>query len=229
MAVRGVFFDAAGVLYTRAESTGSYVSRLLAERGYAPEIRFVDAARHGVLRNRAQRGLLGAEDYWDRRLQMHGVADPGERRALIDLIGDHSDRVEPIPGGRELLSGLRQRGYVLGVVTDTIYPVERKRRWLEAVGVDEFIDVLACSTELGLHKPQSAIYLHAVREAGLVPAESAFVGHAADELEGARLAGLVTVAVHCDPGSVADYTGHSLLDLLSLPIFGGSERHRPGT
>jgi len=150
---------------------------------------------------------------------MHGVADPEERRALAGKIIDYSDQVVPIPGGREALAGLKRRGFVLGIVTDTIYPIERKKRWLDTVGVAEFIDVLACSTALGAHKPEPAIYLNALQQAHLAPGESAFVGHAADELEGARRAGLATIAVYYEPGARADYYAGSLVDLLNVPIF----------
>jgi FMN phosphatase YigB (HAD superfamily) len=114
---------------------------------------------------------------------------------------------------------LKQRGFKLGIVTDTIYPVERKMRWLDQVGVAEFIDVVACSTVVGAHKPDPAIYLDALRQAHLAPGESAFVGHHTEELDGARRAGMATVAVNYDPGAKADYFAASLVDLLNVPIF----------
>ena len=138
---------------------------------------------------------------------------------LVAKINAYSDQVQAIPGGREALAGLQQRGFVLGIVTDTIYPIGRKMRWLNQVGVAEFIDVVACSTVVGAHKPDPAIYLNALQQAHLRPDESAFVGHAADELEGARRAGLATVAVLYEPGSKADYYAESLIDLLNVPIF----------
>ena len=96
---------------------------------------------------------------------------------------------------RETVQALKQRGFVLSIITDTIYPLARKMRWLEKIGVAEFVDHVACSTELGVHKPDPAIYLGAVRQAGLTVDESAFVGHATDELAGARRVGMKTVAV----------------------------------
>lgn len=229
MTISGIFFDAAGVLYDRAESTSAFFARLLSERGFSPSIPAEGELRHRALRSRAKRGQISAGDYWDHRLQMHGVADAQQRKALAGAIGDHSDQVKRIPGGLVTLSSLKRRGFVLGVVTDTIYPIERKQRWLDGLGIGLYLDVLACSTALGLHKPEPAIYQHTVRVAGLTPAESAFVGHAADELEGARRAGLVTVAVYYDPSAVADYYADSLLDLLSLPIFAERKTDRPET
>jgi HAD superfamily hydrolase (TIGR01509 family) len=220
MIIKGILFDAAGVLYRRPESTGTYVSKLLNERGLSMELSVQDGARQKALRSMANKGHLSPAEYWDQLLRMCGVVDPAERQTLAVRIDDYSDNVLPIPGGREALAGLKRRGFVLGIVTDTMHSVERKQRWLDAVGVAEFIDVVACSTVVGAHKPDPAIYLDALQEADLAPDEAAFVGHAADELEGARRAGLATVAVLYESGARADFYAESLVDLLDVPIFG---------
>ena len=152
MLIRGILFDAAGVFYRRPESTGKYVANLLIEMGLPAELAAGDRPRHKALRSQANRGHLSPDEYWDQRLQMHSVAVAEERRVLVGRINDYSDQVLPIPGGREALAGLKQRGFLLGIVTDTIYPIERKMRWLNHVGVAEFIDVVACSTVVGAHR-----------------------------------------------------------------------------
>ena len=219
MTIRGIFFDAADVLYYRPVPTDSYALGLVKQRGNATELSAEDRMRDKILRSQAKSGRLSPDEYWDQLLQMRGVAAPEERRTLVDKINDHSNHVLPIPGGREALAGLRRRGFVLGIVTDTMHPIEWKMRWLNAVGVAEFIDVVACSTVLGAHKPDPAMYLNAVQQAHLTPGESAFVGHDAEELEGARKAGMATVAVNYDSGAIADYYARSLVDLLDVPIF----------
>ncbi|MBN1318722.1 MAG: HAD family hydrolase [Anaerolineales bacterium] len=218
MTIKGIFFDAAGVLYYRIEPTNVYVSRLLDKRGFPIEILAQDQIHQKALRSQAKNGQISPDEYWDQFLLMRGVSDPEERKSLIDQISNYSDQVLPIPGGREALAGLKQRGFILGIVTDTIYPIERKIHWLEKVGVSEFIDVLACSTALGIQKPDPAIYLNALKQANLTPDESAFVGHATRELNGARQAGLATVAVLYEPDARADYYATSLIDLLNVPI-----------
>jgi len=220
MAIRGILFDAAGVFYHRPQATSVYVANLLQARGLVMDLSAEDRLHQRALRSRASTGHLSPEEYWDEILEMLGLTDPGVRQALVRQINDYSDNVLPIPGGRVALAGLKQRGFVVGIVTDTIYPVERKMRWLEHVGVAEFIDVVACSTVVGVHKPEPAIYLDALRQAHLTPDEAAFVGHDADELDGAYRAGMATVAVNHEPGAKADYYAQSLVDLLNVPIFG---------
>ncbi len=220
MTIRGILFDAAGVFYDRPESTKKYVASLLREMGLSAELPAKVHARQKALRSQANRGCFGPSEYWDQVLLMLGVDSSEERAGLVAKINAYSDQVRAIPGGREVLASLKQRGFVLGIVTDTIYPIGRKMRWLNQVGVAEFIDVIACSTVVGAQKPDPAIYSNALQQAHLRPYEAAFVGHATDELEGARSAGLVTVAVLYDPGAKADYYAESLIELLDVPVFG---------
>jgi FMN phosphatase YigB (HAD superfamily) len=63
------------------------------------------------------------------------------------------------------------------------------------------------------------MYLNALLQAQLTPAESAFVGHDAAEIQGAHQAGIVTVAVNYESDVRADYYCQSMLDLLDLDIF----------
>ena len=84
---------------------------------------------------------------------------------------------------------MKQKGIRLGIITDTMYPVEWKMRRLEKAGVAEFIEIVACSTSIGAHKPDPAVYAYALDQANLSQGESAFVGHLGIELEGAKKVG----------------------------------------
>ncbi len=222
-AIKGIFFDAAGVFYDRKETTSALLHRRLVELGLPIELAPAQAARHATIYELATEGRVSHGSYWDERLRLHGLNDPALRACLSKEIIDHTFDVFAYPGGRKAMAGLRSRGFILGLVTDTIYPVEWKMAWLEKVGVAEFFTVVACSTVLGAHKPHPEMYLNAVRQAGLTTAESAFVGHDTGELAGARLAGLATVAVNYDPTARADYFAESLPALLDVPIFAAAE------
>jgi FMN phosphatase YigB (HAD superfamily) len=217
--IRGIFFDAADVFYERQESATDVATRLVKQLGYSEQISERDLARQKELHVQATEGRISHETYWDEFLRMRGVPDPALRKNMREQITAQSNNVVAIPGGRAAVSGLKQRGFVLGIVTDTIYPLAWKMNWLAAVGVAEFIDLVACSTVLGAHKPNPEIYLGALRQANLPAREAAFVGHDARELEGARRVGLKTVAVNYDPGAAADFYARSLEDLLNVPIF----------
>jgi FMN phosphatase YigB (HAD superfamily) len=222
--IKGIFFDAADVFYYRPGSTTRYALELLAQHGYCTEISKHSMNQQKHLHLQATEGRITHEAFWDNVLQMHGVDAFAVRQILTKQILAHANRVLAIPGGRDAVAGLQRRGFVLGIVTDTMYPLEWKMNWLAQVGVAEYIDVVACSTVLGAHKPHPAIYLNALQQAHLTPSESAFVGHDAGELDGARQAGIATVAVNHDPFAKADYYAKSLIDLLNVPIFKAPER-----
>ncbi len=219
LVIRGIFFDAAGVFYDRHETTTAFAVRRLRELGYPGELSEANKADKQELHTLANEGRISHKLYWDKVLLLYGLADSAIRQQLRDQVLAQTFDVFAYPGGREAMAGLQARGFILGIVTDTIYPVEWKMAWLEQVGIAEFIKIVSCSSVLGLHKPQPEMYLDALQQAKLSPREAAFVGHDAIELDGARRAGLATVAVNYDAAAKADYYVESLLGLLDVPIF----------
>ncbi len=222
MTIKGILFDAADVFYRRPEPTSVHVTRLLAAQGFGSELSAQDLQRQRALREQANNGQISAEEYWKQFLRLRGVTDPQQLGTLVDTIDSYSDNVIAIPGGREALTALKQRGFSHYIVTDTIYPLERKMRWLAAIGIADLVDGIACSSALGFHKPDPTIYLHALQQAHLSADQAAFVGHDARELQGAQQVGLATIAVNYDPQARADYYAQSLLDLLNVPILKGT-------
>ncbi len=217
--IKGIFFDAAGVFYDRAETTSALVKRRLEELGLPIQLSSDAEKRKIELHSLANEGRITHEAYWDQVLLLHSVQPVELRDQLRKEALAQTFNVFAYPGGPEAMAGLEARGFILGIVTDTIYPVEWKMAWLEKVGVAKYIKIVSCSSVLGAHKPQPEIYLNALQQARLSPAEAAFVGHDATELDGARRAGLATVAVNFNAGAKADYYAQSLLDLLNVPIF----------
>ncbi len=215
--IKAIFFDAAGILYTRSGPTEAYALRLLRNKGFTIDPSTDQTKSQLALRSQANQGVVSHNTYWDRFLLIRGIHDPQQRKDLTAQIIHYSNEVQPVPGARETLAELKQQGILLGIITDTMYPVEWKMRRLEKAGVAEFIDIVACSTDLGVHKPDPAIYLYAIQQAHLTPEETAFVGHLGIELQGAQGAGMTTIAIGHDPGAVADYYCQSLLELLNLP------------
>lgn len=216
--IRAIFFDAAGILYTRREHTEEYVLALLHEKGFHYALTASQYEHLSDLKSLANEGEIGYEAYWEQFLLMRNVQDPQERQNITHQIITYSNDVQPVPGARETLAQLKRRGFRLGIITDTMYPVEWKMRRMEKVGVAEFIDIVACSTVLGAHKPDPVVYSYALHQAGVEPHEAIFVGHLGIELDGAHQAKMITVAIYYDPGSKADYYCDSITELINLPI-----------
>lgn len=219
--IKAIFFDAAGILYTRGGHTEEYALNLLQQNGFPTETKPEDYLHQMALKSKANEGAISHETYWDHFLQIHGIEDPQLRKAYSTDIITYSNDVQPVPGAREALSALKQRGIRLGIITDTMYPLEWKMRRLEKAGVAEFIEIVACSTEIGAHKPDPAVYAYALDQAKLVSGDSAFVGHLGTELAGAKKAGMITIAVDQDKDAEADYYCLSLGDIIGLPVING--------
>ena len=217
--IKAIFFDAAGILYTRGGHTEEYALNLLVKNGFSTDLTTDQMLRQMELKSQANEGTITHDTYWDEFLKMRGVTNPQQRKDFSKEIIDYSNAILPIPGAREALMKMKQKGILLGIITDTMYPVEWKMRRLEKAGVAEFIEIVACSTVIGAHKPDPAVYAYAIEQGKLTKEESAFVGHLGSELEGAKNAGMVTIAVDHDLDAKADYYCHTLKDILDLPVF----------
>lgn len=216
-ALEAMLFDAHGVLYDRPLSGEAFVAGLLGEAGYPAVIPAADRPRLRAMKDDASCGRAGFEAYWDAYLTACGVP-PSAVARLRRAILEQTHRVVPMPGAPETLRALKGRGLRIGIITDTMYPLAWKMAWLRTAGVADHLDAVACSTEVGAHKPDRRIYRHALDALEVGPREAAFVGHATHELDGARALGIPTVAVNYEPDARADYFIAALPDLLGLPL-----------
>ena len=106
-------------------------------------------------------------------------------------------RFRPYPEVPGVLAALRERGSALVVVSNwdvSLHDV------LAQTGLRALVDAVVTSAELGVAKPDPAIFAHALELAGGVPPQDAL--HAGDDLaadvDGARAAGIVPVFVARD-------------------------------
>ncbi len=217
--IKAIFFDAAGILYKRSSPTEKFALQLLAENGFNTEPSEEKKATLLSIRAQANGGKVSHETYWDLFLLSRGVTEKEQRKDLYTRIVTFSNDVDPVPGAHEALAELKQKGLQLGIITDTMYPLEWKMKRLEKAGVASFIDIVSCSTDIGAHKPDPVIYDYAIKQTNFLPGECAFVGHLGVELQGAQSVGLVTIAIEYDEGTQADYYCDSIKEIFELPIF----------
>jgi putative hydrolase of the HAD superfamily len=93
-----------------------------------------------------------------------------------------------LPGTLTTLDALRERGFRLAVVSNCT--VETSRVWKTSPFGSRF-DATALSCDLGVGKPDPAIYRWAADALGVAPADCLFVGDGADgELAGAAALGM---------------------------------------
>jgi putative hydrolase of the HAD superfamily len=102
-------------------------------------------------------------------------------------------RFRPFPDVPPALERLRAYGARLVVVSNWDVSLHDQ---LEATGLAALVDGAVSSAELGVGKPNPAIYAHALEVAGAVAGEALMVGDSLDtDVAGARAAGLRAVLV----------------------------------
>jgi HAD superfamily hydrolase (TIGR01509 family) len=124
-----------------------------------------------------------------------------EDEETIEKIQDlHSEFYEelqeyghPLPGAKELIFSLKERGYeVLFVTSAKDEELEHHMQELEA---EDSIDGVVNSSDVENPKPAPDIFEEALRRAGATADETVAVGDAVWDVESARGAGIRTVAV----------------------------------
>jgi HAD superfamily hydrolase (TIGR01509 family) len=124
-----------------------------------------------------------------------------EDEETIEKIQDlHSEFYEelqeyghPLPGAKELIFSLKERGYeVLFVTSAKDEELEHHMQELEA---EDSIDGVVNSSDVENPKPAPDIFEEALRRAGATANETVAVGDAVWDVEAARGAGIRTVAV----------------------------------
>ena len=145
---------------------------------------------------------------------------------LTRLWRDHDGRRVPHDGVVETLWALKERGYKLGIIANTITETEIPD-WMCAAGVAECFDTVILSSKVRLRKPDPAIYLLAARCIGSMPENCAYVGdNPVRDVEGAVDAGYGAMVLFEDAGTadregkaptvMPDYRIKSIPELLEL-------------
>jgi HAD superfamily hydrolase (TIGR01509 family) len=176
------------------------------------------ARERKAIEHQAYRGEITHDEYRERVLHQYGITQPElvERGKQV-LIDDDAD-VAFFEGVPETLLALKDRGYLLAIVTDTANSISAKLSWFERGGFGHVWDSIVSSLELGTRKPDPRIYHAALQQLGLAASQAVFVGHRASELSGAKAVGMSTIAFNYDPDASADYTIENFCDLLTVPL-----------
>jgi putative hydrolase of the HAD superfamily len=160
-----------------------------------------------------ERSWKGQIDEWLAGLGL----DPGgvsEAAALWRTVT--RQKLIPVDGALEVLDALRRRGLRLGLISNCSSPV--RDLWDESPFAGRF-DAVVLSADVGLCKPDPAIYRLAAERLAIEPAEALFVGDGdSGELAGAERIGMRAVGLE-RPDRRLDWDGpriRALSELLDL-------------
>jgi len=143
--------------------------------------------------------------------------------ALLDAIyvsGGEGGKVA-FPGARATLLELRNRGFLLGIVTNRAFGGDRFRTDLQELDLDIGWDAVSVSVEVGFLKPHPALFEHALAALEVAPGETLMVGNSlVEDVAGAQALGMAAAWKRCRPdaeGVRPDFAFDDVAGLLRWP------------
>lgn len=145
---------------------------------------------------------------------------------LTRLWRDKDGRRVPRPDVTKVVLELDKRGYILGIVANTITETEIPD-WLEHDQLTNYFKAVVLSSKIRYRKPGPEIYWEAARRVGIEPAHCVYVGdNPIRDVVGTRKAGFGMVIILMDPEKLAkeppagenqpDCIIHECSDLLAI-------------
>ena len=161
----------------------------IVERGFA------------ALLGQFESGKIGPEEFAAEVMVLSGVSLPYHE--FVDAWQDIFWLNEPVA---RLIDRLKSAGYtlLLGSNTNILHSTHYRRQFASTLNL---FDRLVLSHDVGHMKPSSEFYHACVRAAGLPAASCIFVDDLAENVDGARKAGLIGVHYIDTPALITDLTG----------------------
>jgi len=125
------------------------------------------------------------------------VEDEQKAERVGELHGEHygklQERGHPLPGAKELIESLAERGYEVWLATSA--EPEELEHHMEELGAEGKISGVVSSDEAEESKPAPDIFGVALERAGAAPEEAVAVGDSIWDIEAAKEAGVRVAAV----------------------------------
>lgn len=81
-----------------------------------------------------------------------------------------------IDGAIELLDFLKNNGYKIGLVSNASHSENRLRQLMREVGIEDYFETVVISSVMGIRKPDPRIFLKALDDLGVNPADALYIG-----------------------------------------------------
>jgi HAD superfamily hydrolase (TIGR01509 family) len=135
------------------------------------------------------------ERMWHEALRTVGVDDRElARTAAAGYVAARAGILTLSPGALDLLIVLRERGCKLGLVTNGFASTHHDK--IDRLGLRDRMDAFFLADEVGMVKPDPALFAHACRVLGSEAARTAMVGDRYDrDIRGAHELGMFTVLI----------------------------------
>jgi putative hydrolase of the HAD superfamily len=215
--LEAVFFDVGNTLLYPYPSVSEVCREVLLEAGHARELSAIDELMPLVDQYYEDR-YREDDTFWTdeaetsavwvgmygllcRRL---GIVEDAERlaRRVYDEFGD-ATRWRTYGDVLSAFGRIRRRGVKVGLVSNWD---SRLRALVSGLGLDEYVEVVVCSADVGLRKPDPRIFELACKRLDVVPARAAHVGdHYYADVVGSKAVGMTPVLIDRHLGVTPEY------------------------
>jgi putative hydrolase of the HAD superfamily len=144
-------------------------------------------------------------------------------------------QARPIEGAQATLAQVKERGYKVGLISNTMFTGVAHQEDLKRFGLDHFFDTMLFSAEVNKWKPNPAPFRHVLEELETTPATAVFVGDdPAGDVVGGQRAGMRVVHYQSSQrfrmpdGVEPDAQIHKLEEVLSVLARWDGDGHHPG-
>ena len=188
--IQAVIFDMYETLVTQFESPLYYGTQIAQDLGLAPEA-FLPGWR--ATEEARATGKQTFEAVMEMLLRQHGIYTPERHRQVVEkrtaIQADCFTHLHP--GILPMLRGLKERGIQIGLITNCF---SEEARLIRESELFPYFDAPCLSWEVGVRKPDPAIYHHCTGKLGIPPENCLYVGDGGSrELETARDLGMQAV------------------------------------
>lgn len=140
-------------------------------------------------------GLIDETTFWAQFEKSLGKSLPADK----ERIWTDGSALETWPEVLELVDDLHKKGILTAILSNTVKPLSAMLR--DAAQYDGF-DCVVLSDEVGLVKPDKAIYQLIVKKLGVKPEECIYIDDLARNLVPAADMGMVTILASDDPKKI---------------------------
>lgn len=182
--VQAVLFDLDGTLLDRDTSIKQFVAaqydRLITHLSYIPK-----AAYTSRFTELDCRGHVWKDKVYQELVAEFEIKELSWQALLQDYETQFQGHCVPFPFLVEVLSGLKQQGYLLGIVSNGLGTFQT--RAIEGLGIRDYFEVILISEIEQVRKPQAEIFHRALKRLGVTAKNTVFIGdHPEADIMGAK-------------------------------------------
>ena len=111
---------------------------------------------------------------------------------------------------------LRRQGVRIGMLTDVPYGMDGEFVLEDCRPIIDHVDVLLTSVDVGYRKPHAEGYMKLSALLGVSPSEMVFTGNGVKDIDGANLAGCVSVLIDRDETNLSFEEHRKIRTLMEL-------------